>query len=59
MMMMMMMMMMMTTTTTIMMNTEAQEIREVCNADRSLLYLNIMSETMFKQVFKRGGISKL
>jgi hypothetical protein len=42
------------------MNSQAQEIGEFCNADRSLLYLNIMYETMFKrQVFKHGGISKL
>ena len=41
-------------------NTEAQEIREVCDADRPLLHLNIMYETMFKRhIFKHGGISKL
>ena len=43
-----------------MMDTEAQKIREVCNADISLLHLNVMYETMFKvQVFKHGRISKL
>jgi hypothetical protein len=43
-----------------MMNTEAQEIREDGNADRSFLHLNIVYETMFKpHVFKHGGISKL